>query len=193
MDNIETIESIKQTLPKSLYQSFTINHQSIHLVVEPDKLIELLTLLQEQFTVLSDLFGVDYLQHKPRFAVIYNLLSLTKNLRLMITVGVEINQSVPSIAKVFSNSVWLEREVWDMYGIDFAGSPDLRRILTDYGFEGHPLRKDFPLTGYKELRYDEGLKKVIYEPVPEAQQYRDFDYLSPWEGPHYAMEANEKR
>jgi NADH-quinone oxidoreductase subunit C len=196
MDNSKIIEDLKKTLPENLYENFLFNNDSIQIDTKTQNLLELLTFLKNhpdcQFSILTDLFGVDYLPKNPRFAVVYNLLSLTKNLRLIVTLALDIEESGISSASVFSNAVWFEREVWDMYGIDFKDSPDLRRILTDYEFEGHPLRKDFPLTGYKQVKYDEDLKKVVYEPVPDAQQYRDFDYLSPWEGPHYAMEANKK-
>ena len=135
-----------------------------------------------EFRVLLDVCGVDYPDRPLRFEVVYTLLSMTQNNRARVKVGVEEDQIVPSVTGVFSSAGWFEREVWDMYGILFSGNPDLRRILTDYGFDGHPQRKDFPLTGYVELRYDEEQKRVVYEPVQLQQDFRRFDFTSPWEG-----------
>jgi len=159
-------------------------------------LIELLTWLRDDsdclFKQLVDVTAVDYPEREKRFDVIYNLLSLRHNLRLRIKVLAAEEESLPSCFGVFSAAFWLEREVWDMYGIYFAGHPDLRRILTDYGFEGHPQRKDFPLTGHVEMRYDEDEKRVIYEPVKLTQAFRHFDYLSPWEGSFDVLPGDEK-
>ena len=135
-----------------------------------------------RFTVLCDICGVDYPDRPERFDVVYNLLSLKLNQRIRLKVETDEEQPVPSAIGLFSAAGWLEREAWDLFGIYFADHPDLRRILTDYGFEGHPLRKDFPLTGYVELRYDEEQKRVVYEPVKLKQEFRSFDFLSPWEG-----------
>ncbi len=135
-----------------------------------------------QFKMLISICGVDYPDREQRFDVVYNLLSLTQNNRIRVKVKAAENQMVPTASKIFSTAGWFEREVWDLYGIYFEGHTDLRRILTDYGFEGHPLRKDFPLTGYVELRYDEEQRRVVYEPVQLAQDFRSFDYTSPWEG-----------
>ena len=135
-----------------------------------------------QYHILVDITAVDYPDKAERFEVVYNLLSVRQNNRARVKFTVEEDVIVPSVTGVFSTAGWLEREVWDMYGIPFAGNPDLRRILTDYGFEGHPQRKDFPLTGYVELRYDEEKKRVVYEPVQLTQDFRRFDFLSPWEG-----------
>jgi NADH-quinone oxidoreductase subunit C len=135
-----------------------------------------------QFHMLVDLCGADYPDRPERFEVVYNLLSLRQNHRVRVKVTADEESQVPTVTGIFSVAGWFEREAWDMYGIMFSGHPDLRRILTDYGFEGHPLRKDFPMTGYVELRYDEELKRVVYEPVKLTQDYRNFDYLSPWEG-----------
>lgn len=135
-----------------------------------------------QFTTLLDLCGVDYPERPERFDVIYTLLSLRQNNRVRVKLSVDENTLVQSAVNVFSAALWYEREVWDMYGVLFSGNPDLRRILTDYGFDGHPQRKDFPLTGRVELRYDEEQKRVVYEPVKLTQDFRRFDYLSPWEG-----------
>ncbi|MFP4312804.1 MAG: NADH-quinone oxidoreductase subunit C [Alphaproteobacteria bacterium] len=134
------------------------------------------------FELLVDLCGVDYPAREQRFEVVYNLLSLKQNQRIRLKLSAGEDDYVPSVAEIYSTAGWFEREVWDMYGVVFDGNPDLRRILTDYGFEGHPQRKDFPLTGYVELRYDEELKRVVYEPVQLTQDFRNFDYLSPWEG-----------
>ncbi|MCE3254873.1 MAG: NADH-quinone oxidoreductase subunit [Rickettsiaceae bacterium] len=143
------------------------------------------------FKLLLDVFGADFLgKRTPRFEVIYNLLSLKQNNRITVKVAVEDQISVPSISGIFNAAGWFEREVFDMYGIIFENHPDLRRILTDYGFEGHPLRKDFPLTGYKEVRYDEAQRKVIYEPVKLPQEFRNFDFESPWEGMDRMVQNN---
>ena len=134
------------------------------------------------FEQCMDICGVDWPERAERFDVVYNLLSLAHNQRVRVVVTTDAEQPVPSIAGIYASATWYERETWDMYGVVFAGQADLRRLLTDYGFEGHPLRKDFPLTGFVELRYDEELKRVTYGPVQLAQEFRNFDYLSPWEG-----------
>ena len=158
------------------------------LVVRCDlaNIIEVLTVLRDDKTVafdqLTDLTAVDYPNRPYRFELVYQLLSITHNRRMRVLVSVPEGEVVPSVLPVFNSANWAEREVWDMFGIFFAGHPDLRRLLTDYGFEGHPLRKDFPLTGYVEVRYDDTQRRVIYEPVHLVQEYRDFDFLSPWEG-----------
>ena len=149
-------------------------------------IVEVLTILRDDpaclFTMLADLCGADYPDRAERFDVVYNLLSLKQNLRVRVKVSTTDSIPVPSIVEVYPAAGWYEREAWDMYGILFDGNPDLRRILTDYGFEGHPQRKDFPLTGFVELRYDEALKRVAYGPVQLTQAYRTFDNMSPWEG-----------
>jgi NADH-quinone oxidoreductase subunit C len=145
-----------------------------------------------QFVSLIDICGVDWLQRDERFDVVYHLLSPTKNLRVRVKIAVSDDMAVESVASLFPGADWYEREVWDMYGIPFTNHPDLRRILTDYGFEGHPLRKDFPLTGFVELRYDDTAKRVVYEPVNLKQEFRNFDFLSPWEGPNYVLPGDEK-
>lgn len=134
------------------------------------------------FVQLTDICGVDYPTRNPRFEVVYHLLSYRLNKRLRIKVRINENEYVPSLTSLYPNASWWEREVWDMYGLKFAGNNDLRRLLTDYEFVGHPLRKDFPLTGYVEVRYDENKKQVVYEPVNLTQAYRRFDFVSPWEG-----------
>jgi NADH-quinone oxidoreductase subunit C len=149
-------------------------------------IVKLLTFLRDDpacaFEMLVDLCGVDYPERPERFEVVYNLLSLVKNRRIRIKVATDEDTPVPSVTSVYSVANWFEREAWDLYGIFFADHPDLRRILTDYGFEGHPMRKDFPLTGYVELRYDDETKRVVYEPVKLTQEFRTFDFMSPWEG-----------
>ena len=145
-----------------------------------------------KFRQLVDIAGVDYPQNKNRFEIIYLLLSHEKNLRISVKIVVHENDLVPSLTEIFPSSNWQEREVFDMYGIKFSDHPDLRRILTDYEFEGFPLRKDFPLTGFKEVRYNTDLNKVVYEPVKLAQDFRDFDFESPWEGSEYIKEEQKK-
>jgi NADH-quinone oxidoreductase subunit C len=144
------------------------------------------------FKVLVDLCGVDYPERPERFEVVYNLLSLKHNRRIRVKVATDETGPVPSVTSVYSAAGWYEREAWDLFGIFFSDHPDLRRILTDYGFEGHPLRKDFPLTGYVEVRYDEDRKRVVYEPVKLKQEFRSFDFLSPWEGMNQILPGDEK-
>lgn len=143
------------------------------------------------FTQLSDLTAVDYPDQPERFVMVYQMLSMNNNMRLRILIAVGEGQAVPSIVGLFGAANWAEREVWDMFGIFFAGHPDLRRLLTDYGFEGHPLRKDFPLTGRVEVRYDDTLRRVVNEPVSLVQEFRDFDFLSPWEGMQAQIQSDD--
>ena len=145
-----------------------------------------------RFKQLIDITAVDYIEKEKRFKIVYLLLSHENNLRIIINVNIEVDITVPSITKIFPSANWMEREVFDMYGISFKDHPDLRRILTDYGFKGYPLRKDFPLTGHTEVRYSEDKKKVISEPVKLNQEYRDFDFESPWEGTKYIKLEEEK-
>jgi len=154
------------------------------LVAPRERIVEVLTALRDQFGFqqLLDLCGVDYPDRKERFEVVYHLLSLTRNARLRVKVSTDETQPVPSVISAYPAANWFEREAYDMYGMLFSGHPDLRRLLTDYGFEGHPLRKDFPMTGYVEVRYDEEQRRVVYEPVKLTQEFRTFDFLSPWEG-----------
>jgi NADH-quinone oxidoreductase subunit C len=161
-----------------------IKHGNLIIYVEPNDLTNFLQFVRDDqnlsFKILLDLFGADMLGIRaPRFEVIYNLLSLKLNNRVTVKVAISDSQTVPTVTKVFSSAGWYEREVFDMYGISFSGNSDMRRILTDYGFEGHPLRKNFPLTGYNEVRYDDELKKVVYEPVKLMQEFRNFDFESP--------------
>jgi NADH-quinone oxidoreductase subunit C len=145
------------------------------------------------FISIIDVCGVDYPERGERFEVVYHLLNPKKNIRIRVKLSTDDTEPVPSITPVFSGADWYEREAYDLYGILFSGHPDLRRILTDYGFDGHPLRKDFPLTGFVEVRYDEERKRVVYEPVKLAQEFRSFEYLSPWEGTDYVLPGDEKK
>ena len=145
-----------------------------------------------QFKVLIDICGVDFPERSERFEVVYHLLSLTHNQRIRVKLEINEESAVPSVASIYSAASWFERETWDMYGIRFTDHPDLRRILTDYGFDGHPLRKDFPLTGFVEVRYSEDEKRVVYEPVHLTQEFRNFDFMSPWEGAEYILPGDEK-
>jgi len=158
-----------------------------------NRIVEALTQLRDKFGFeqLIDLCGVDYPDRARRFDVVYHLLSLTKNVRVRIKIETDEDTPVPTITGVYPCADWFEREAFDMYGVFFEGHPDLRRILTDYGFHGHPLRKDFPMSGYVELRYDDELKRVVYEPV-KAVEYRNWDFLSPWEGADYILPGDEK-
>ncbi len=158
----------------------------LSLRVKRESIIKVLTYLRDdqncQFKQLMDVTAVDFPDREERFEVVYNLLSLKQNQRIRVKVSTDEATPVPTAGEVYSSAFWFEREVWDMYGVFFANHPDLRRILTDYGFDGHPLRKDFPLTGYVEVRYDEDQKRVVYEPVKLTQEFRRFDFVSPWEG-----------
>ena len=164
-----------------------VAYGELNLVTTRDRIIEVLTTLRDRFGFqqLIDLCGVDYPDRAERFEVVYHLLSLTRNARVRVKLTTDEVQPVPSAIPVYPAADWFEREAFDMYGMLFSGHPDLRRLLTDYGFQGHPLRKDFPMTGYVEVRYDEEQKRVVYEPVKLAQEYRNFDFLSPWEGAEY--------
>ncbi len=165
---------------------YEIRHGELMIAARRGGIVRVLTYLRDdancQFGQLVDLCGADYPEREERFDVVYNLLSLKHNQRIRVKVTTDEETPVPSVAPIFPCATWFEREAWDLYGIFFTGNPDLRRILTDYGFEGHPLRKDFPLTGYTELRYDETQKRVVYEPVSLTQDFRVFDFMSPWEG-----------
>ena len=161
-----------------------------------DSLSAVMTTLRDDprfsFEQMMDLCGVDWPERPERFDVVYNLLSVTLNQRVRVIVTADAMTPVPSVCTIWPVATWWEREAWDLFGIVFSGQPDLRRILTDYGFEGHPLRKDFPLTGYVELRYDEDQKRVVYEPVKLKQEFRSFDFMSPWEGMSHILPGDEK-
>lgn len=192
---IELKEQVEDALKSGVISS-DIAYGELTIVVAREAIIEVLTTLRDntslQFEQLVDLCGVDYPEREERFDVVYHLMSLRQNHRLRVKVTTDEDAPVPSVISVFPAANWFEREAYDMYGILFSGHPDLRRILTDYGFEGYPLRKDFPLTGFVEVRYDAEAKRVVYEPVKLAQEFRDFDFLSPWEGAGYQLPGDEK-
>ena len=169
-------------------------HGEIVISVRREAIVEALAALRDGFAYqqLMEIAGVDYPSRAERFEVVYMLLSVTRNHRLLVKVSAAEDTPVPSVTGLWPNAGWLEREVYDLYGVIFSGNADLRRILTDYGFEGHPFRKDFPLTGYVELRYSEEDKRVVYEPVKLAQDLRSFDFMSPWEGADYVLPGDEK-
>jgi len=173
-----------------------IVHEQLYLSIDnedlPDVILFLKTNKDTKFKQLIDITAVDYPENSKRFKMVYLFLSHQFNQRIIISSLINENEVVPSLTKIFPSANWMEREVFDMYGVKFKDHPDLRRILTDYGFEGHPLRKDFPLTGHNEVRYSEDEKKVIYEPVKLEQNYRNFDYESPWEGTKYIKEQTKK-
>ena len=164
------------------------------LLVTRDTLLDVATFLHdhEAFIAISDICGVDYPEREERFEVVYQLLSPRQNLRVRLKLTTDDSTPVPSLTGIWPGANWFERETYDLYGILFTGHPDLRRILTDYGFDGYPLRKDFPTTGYVQVRYDEERKRVVYEPVKLQQEFRQFDYLSPWEGTDYVLPGDEK-
>lgn len=188
---IEEMESALTPLGAEMVGALGVQAQvafgELTLVAERDRILEVLTVLRDRFGFqqLIDLCGVDFPDRAERFEVVYHLLSLTRNARLRVKVTTDERQPVPSAVTVFPCADWFEREAFDMYGMLFEGHPDLRRLLTDYGFQGHPLRKDFPMTGYVEVRYDEEQKRVVCEPVKLTQEFRNFDFQSPWEGADY--------
>ena len=170
---------------------FRVEFGELSIIAQPNRIVDLLTVLRDnaayKFIQLTMLSGVDYPDRARRFDVVYQLLSFAKNRRVRVKLSTDEDTPVPSIVSVHPAADWYEREAFDMYGIFFEGHPDLRRILTDYGFHGHPMRKDFPMTGYVEVRWDEALKRVVYEPVKLPQEFRAFDFLSPWEGARAAL------
>ena len=186
-------EKLTGALPALIVESKIVRGE-FTVTVEPRHLLSVLGWLQWQgeFKILVDLCGVDWPQRAKRFDVVYHLLSLTNNQRIRVKAMVGEGEAVPSCVRVYPAANWFEREAFDMYGIAFDEHPDLRRILTDYGFSGNPLRKDFPLTGYVELRYDDELKRVVYQPVQLVQEFRDFDFMSPWEGAPHILPGDEK-
>jgi NADH-quinone oxidoreductase subunit C len=188
-----TIAAIKKALGKDLV-AVEEEYGEVALHVKRDKLVGCMVQLRDtcDYQQLMEIAGVDWPDRDPRFEVVYCLLSLTKNHRIRVHVTANEDTPVPSVTEIWPVAGWLEREVFDMYGVLFSGNEDLRRILTDYGFTGHPQRKDFPLTGYVELRYSEEEKRVKYEPVQLAQDFRSFDFLSPWEGTDYVLPGDEK-
>ena len=194
-----TVHDLEKTVNSGLTTNVKrseINFNQLFIDVDVEDIISTILFLKTnekcKFRQLIDITAVDYRQREKRFKIVYLLLSHEKNLRIIIYTNIDEKETVPSITKIFTSANWMEREVFDMYGISFKDHPDLRRILTDYGFDGYPLRKDFPLTGHTEVRYSEEKKKVISEPVKLDQEYRDFDFESPWEGTKYIKQEKQK-
>ena len=194
-DLIALYERISAALPDEVISS-QIALDELTIKAAPFDIVSVLKYLRDdlgcEFKVLIDVCGADWPAREKRFDVVYHLLSLTKNQRIRVKVETDEATPVPTAVSLFPAAGWYERETYDLYGVVFADHPDLRRILTDYGFSGHPLRKDFPLTGFVELRYDDDLKRVAYKPVQLVQEYRDFDFMSPWEGAPYILPGDEK-
>ena len=195
INNLKNLEKLVNAELSSKIQSSEIKYNELLLKTSVNEILAVITFLKSnnrlKFKQLIDIAAIDYPNEDKRFELVYLLLSIENNLRIKISVKFESNEKIPSITKIFPSANWMEREVFDMYGIKFINHPDLRRILTDYNFKGHPLRKDFPLTGFNEVRYSERDKKVIYEPVKLEQNYRNFDYESPWEGTKYVKEIKK--
>ena len=197
MINLEDLEKkINSELTTKIKES-KIKHNQLYVTINSEDLLDVILLLKTnkniKFRQLIDITAVDYPENQKRFKIVYLLLSHEFNQRIILNYFISENEKISSLTKIFPSANWMEREIFDMYGIKFNNHPDLRRILTDYGFEGHPLRKDFPLTGHNEVRYSEDEKKVIYEPVKLEQNYRNFDYESPWEGTKYIKDQTKKK
>ena len=197
--DIQALQELGDHIEASLsdhVRTCSIAHDELTVVVQASAILRVIGFLRDdsncRFEQLLDVCGADYPERDARFEVVYHLLSLSNNQRIRVKIGVAEDEPVASVTSLYSAAGWWEREAWDLYGIFFTDHPDLRRLLTDYGFEGHPLRKDFPLTGYVELRYDEDQKRVVYEPVRLTQDFRSFDFLSPWEGTQYVLPGDEK-
>ena len=195
--NLHNVEKlINSELSNKIYGS-EINFGELLFKTSASEIIEVIKFLKLdnrfKFKQLIDIAAIDYPNDEKRFELVYLLLSIENNIRIKISIKLEMNEKIHSIVKIFPSANWMEREIFDMYGIKFTNHPDLRRILTDYNFKGHPLRKDFPLTGFNEVRYSEKEKKVIYEPVKLEQNYRNFDFSSPWEGTKYLKELKERK
>jgi len=197
LEKIQKLEKLVNAELASKIQNSDIKFEELLVETNIEELINVIQFLktndQFKFRQLIDIAGVDYPDQEKRFELIYILLSHEYNLRIKVLVKFETEQQIPSIVKIFPSANWMEREVFDMYGVKFKNHPDLRRILTDYNFKGHPLRKDFPLTGFNEVRYSEKEKKVVYEPVKLEQNYRNFDFESPWVGTKYLNKLNKKK
>jgi len=193
--SLKDLEKLINSELSSKIKSSIIENNELLVETEEAELLDVVQFLKThekfKFRQLIDIAGVDYPENEKRFELIYLFLSHEHNLRIKLLIKFQINQTIVSLTKIFPSANWMEREVFDMYGIKFKNHPDLRRILTDYGFKGHPLRKDFPLTGFNEVRYSEKEKKVIYEPVKLEQNYRNFDFESPWEGTNYLKEIKD--
>ena len=198
MANSEILQSIGEAVQKAFPEAVTAVHafDELTLSTGPDDILAVLTHLRDdpgcRFVSIIDICGADYPAREKRFDVVYHLLSPTKNARIRVKVETDEATPVPSCVEIFPGALWFEREAYDLYGILFTGHPDLRRLLTDYGFDGYPLRKDFPLTGFVEVRWDDEAKRVVYEPVRLNQEFRNFDFLSPWEGTDYVLPGDEK-
>ena len=197
MINLEDLEKkINSELTTKIKES-KIKHNQLYVTINSEDLLDVIILLKTnkniKFRQLIDITAVDYPENQKRFKIVYLLLSHEFNQRIILSYFISENEKISSLTKIFPSANWMEREVFDMYGIKFNDHPDMRRILTDYGFEGHPLRKDFPLTGHNEVRYSEDEKKVIYEPVKLEQNYRNFDYESPWEGTKYIKDQTKNK
>lgn len=195
----ETLEELGQHIASRLgsaVEATQVAYGELTVTAPAAEIIRVLTFLRDdpacRFVCFIDICGVDYPERERRFDVVYHLLSPYKNRRIRVKIETDEVTPVPSVIEVFPAANWYERETFDLYGVLFSGHPDLRRILTDYGFSGHPLRKDFPLTGYVEVRWDDEAKRVVYEPVKLVQEFRTFDFVSPWEGPDYALPGDEK-
>ena len=197
LKTINDLERIVNSILTTAIKKSEIKYNQLYIDVEPEDITSTILFLKTnskcKFRQLIDITAVDYPQRQKRFKIVYLLLSHENNLRIIINMNINEKTEVSSLTKIFPSANWMEREVFDMYGIKFNDHPDMRRILTDYGFEGHPLRKDFPLTGHNEVRYSEDEKKVIYEPVKLEQNYRNFDYESPWEGTKYIKDQTKKK
>ena len=194
---IASIEGVIDAVKAAIGEAFVDAKDAVgevSITVRRESIVDVMRTLRDDFAYqqLMEIAGVDYPGRAERFDVVYHLLSVTKNHRIRVRVATDEEKPVPSVTGLWPVAGWLEREVFDMYGVLFDGNPDLRRILTDYGFRGHPQRKDFPLTGYVELRYDEELKRVVYQPVQLVQEFRDFDFMSPWEGAPHILPGDEK-
>ena len=196
MDNLLKLEKLINSELASKVQNSFIKNNELMIEINENDLVEVIQFLKSnekcKFRQLIDIAGVDYPDEEKRFKLVYLFLSHELNIRIKLSINFQPKQVIASITKIFPSANWMEREVFDMYGIKFKNHPDLRRILTDYGFKGHPLRKDFPLTGFNEVRYSEKEKKVVYEPVKLEQNYRNFDFESPWEGTSYIKEIKKK-
>lgn len=195
----ETLSELGDHIAASLgnaIESWSIEFGELTMIADTGRIVDVIGFLRSdatcQFVNLTDICGVDWPSRENRFDVVYHLLSPKNNARIRIKARAGERTLVPSVCEVFPSSDWFEREIYDLYGVLFSGHPDLRRLLTDYGFDGHPLRKDFPLTGFVEVRYDDEQKRVVYEPVRLNQEFRNFDFVSPWEGTEYELPGDEK-
>ncbi len=197
LENLKKLENLINSELASKIHSSIIENDELLIQISENNLLEVVQFLKSndqcKFKQLIDIAGVDFPDKEKRFELVYLLLSHENNARIKVSLKFDTNQVINSITKIFPSANWMEREVFDMYGIKFKNHPDLRRILTDYGFKGHPLRKDFPLTGFNEVRYSEKEKKVVYEPVKLEQNYRNFDFESPWEGTNYIKKMKETK